>query len=237
MVPRRPHRFPGCAAIVYGHTHVPQIERVGGVWILNPGSPTARPRPRARANDARADDRATADQFVPGSSRFRELIAARSDSLKRSAPAADDRMVTRHHLLRGDYWRYWWSFAASFEAKATLLLLPVATLALVGAFVLIDGRADAGQRTLGRDSGGGHVDALGAIGGELRTSVLFNLWARSNPGELERYERFEADVLRGTALESPEMVTPFGRALVAALTVAGRVEFDGRKATARLSGV
>jgi uncharacterized protein len=35
-------RFPGCDAIVYGHTHVPQLERVDGVWILNPGSPTER---------------------------------------------------------------------------------------------------------------------------------------------------------------------------------------------------
>lgn len=35
-------RFPGCAAVVYGHTHVPQVERVGGTWILNPGSPTER---------------------------------------------------------------------------------------------------------------------------------------------------------------------------------------------------
>ena len=37
-------RFPGCAAVVYGHTHVPQVEFVGGVWILNPGSPTERRR-------------------------------------------------------------------------------------------------------------------------------------------------------------------------------------------------
>ena len=35
-------RFPGCGAIVYGHTHVPQVERFGHVWILNPGSPTER---------------------------------------------------------------------------------------------------------------------------------------------------------------------------------------------------
>ena len=35
-------RFPGCAAVVYGHTHVPQLERHEGVWILNPGSPTER---------------------------------------------------------------------------------------------------------------------------------------------------------------------------------------------------
>ena len=37
-------RFPGCDAVVYGHTHVPQVERVDGVWILNPGSPTERRR-------------------------------------------------------------------------------------------------------------------------------------------------------------------------------------------------
>jgi len=37
-------RFPGCDAVLYGHTHVPQVERVEGVWILNPGSPTERRR-------------------------------------------------------------------------------------------------------------------------------------------------------------------------------------------------
>jgi uncharacterized protein len=47
-------RFPGCDAVVYGHTHIPQVARVGsgsrpgsglgGVWILNPGSPTERRR-------------------------------------------------------------------------------------------------------------------------------------------------------------------------------------------------
>jgi uncharacterized protein len=37
-------RFRGCDAIVYGHTHQPQVERVEGVWILNPGSPTERRR-------------------------------------------------------------------------------------------------------------------------------------------------------------------------------------------------
>jgi putative phosphoesterase len=37
-------RFPGCAAVVYGHTHEPQVERVGDALILNPGSPTERRR-------------------------------------------------------------------------------------------------------------------------------------------------------------------------------------------------
>src|SRR5205823_2704602 len=42
-------RFPGCDAVVYGHTHVPQAERGGGVWILNPGSPTERRRAATRS--------------------------------------------------------------------------------------------------------------------------------------------------------------------------------------------
>jgi putative phosphoesterase len=42
-------RFPGCAAVVYGHTHVPHVERVGGAWVLNPGSPTERRSAPARA--------------------------------------------------------------------------------------------------------------------------------------------------------------------------------------------
>jgi putative phosphoesterase len=37
-------RFPGCDAIVFGHTHLPVVERVGEVWLLNPGSPTERRR-------------------------------------------------------------------------------------------------------------------------------------------------------------------------------------------------
>jgi uncharacterized protein len=42
-------RFPGCDAIVYGHTHAPQVDRHERVWILNPGSPTERRRAAARS--------------------------------------------------------------------------------------------------------------------------------------------------------------------------------------------
>jgi uncharacterized protein len=41
--------FPGCDAVVYGHTHVPQVERHRGIWILNPGSPTERRRAAERS--------------------------------------------------------------------------------------------------------------------------------------------------------------------------------------------
>jgi uncharacterized protein len=36
--------FPGCDAVVYGHTHMPELTRHGELWILNPGSPTERRR-------------------------------------------------------------------------------------------------------------------------------------------------------------------------------------------------
>jgi putative phosphoesterase len=36
--------FPDCDAIAYGHTHIPELARVGETWILNPGSPTERRR-------------------------------------------------------------------------------------------------------------------------------------------------------------------------------------------------
>ncbi len=41
--------FPGCDAVVYGHTHLPQLEQHRGVWILNPGSPTERRRAPRRS--------------------------------------------------------------------------------------------------------------------------------------------------------------------------------------------
>ena len=36
--------FEDCDAVVYGHTHQPEVARHGDVWILNPGSPTERRR-------------------------------------------------------------------------------------------------------------------------------------------------------------------------------------------------
>jgi putative phosphoesterase len=41
--------FEGCDAVVYGHTHLPEISRYGGLWILNPGSPTERRRAEHRS--------------------------------------------------------------------------------------------------------------------------------------------------------------------------------------------
>lgn len=37
-------RFEECEAVVYGHTHVPQVERFQHLWVLNPGSPTDKRR-------------------------------------------------------------------------------------------------------------------------------------------------------------------------------------------------
>jgi putative phosphoesterase len=37
-------RFRDCAAVVFGHSHRPVVERRGRMWLLNPGSPTERRR-------------------------------------------------------------------------------------------------------------------------------------------------------------------------------------------------
>jgi putative phosphoesterase len=55
-------RFPGCAAIVYGHSHVPELTRAGAVWILNPGSPTDR---RRRPDFTMIVARVSGARFVP----------------------------------------------------------------------------------------------------------------------------------------------------------------------------
>jgi hypothetical protein len=36
--------FRGCSAVIYGHTHIPEVSQHDDVWILNPGSPTERRR-------------------------------------------------------------------------------------------------------------------------------------------------------------------------------------------------
>jgi predicted phosphodiesterase len=41
--------FEGCDALIYGHTHRPEIRREGKTWILNPGSPTERRRAPAHS--------------------------------------------------------------------------------------------------------------------------------------------------------------------------------------------
>ena len=39
--------FPDCGLVAYGHTHLPEVTLVDGVWFVNPGSPTERRRARA----------------------------------------------------------------------------------------------------------------------------------------------------------------------------------------------
>lgn len=40
-IARLTQAFPDCGAVVYGHTHVPEIQRLSRRLILNPGSPTS----------------------------------------------------------------------------------------------------------------------------------------------------------------------------------------------------
>jgi putative phosphoesterase len=57
--------FPGCDAVVYGHTHVPQVERHRSVWVLNPGSPTERRRAPTRSMLVLELERAIEPKLVP----------------------------------------------------------------------------------------------------------------------------------------------------------------------------
>ncbi|HET7856484.1 MAG TPA: metallophosphoesterase family protein [Gaiellaceae bacterium] len=58
-------RFPSCHAVVYGHTHMPEILRHGRTWILNPGSPTERRRsPAPTLLMLRIDGTALAPELV-----------------------------------------------------------------------------------------------------------------------------------------------------------------------------
>ena len=56
-VERMARRFPDCAAVVFGHSHIPLLERrADGFQIFNPGSPTDRRRqPRHTMGIARVD--------------------------------------------------------------------------------------------------------------------------------------------------------------------------------------
>jgi uncharacterized protein len=51
-------RFPGADAVIFGHSHIPLLERDGGFQIFNPGSPTDRRRqPRHTMGVCRAGER------------------------------------------------------------------------------------------------------------------------------------------------------------------------------------
>jgi putative phosphoesterase len=59
-------RFDGCAAVVFGHSHIPLHETLDGFVIFNPGSPTDRRRqPRHTMGEAVADGGAVAFAHVP----------------------------------------------------------------------------------------------------------------------------------------------------------------------------
>jgi putative phosphoesterase len=58
-------RFPGCAAVLFGHSHIPLHERVEDFQIFNPGSPTDRRRqPQRTMGLARVQAGAIAFELV-----------------------------------------------------------------------------------------------------------------------------------------------------------------------------
>lgn len=60
-IARLERAFPGCDAVIYGHTHVPEIQRLGHRLILNPGSPTA---PRSTLGATMLELRVSSDGVI-----------------------------------------------------------------------------------------------------------------------------------------------------------------------------
>jgi uncharacterized protein len=57
--------FPGCDAVVYAHSHLPEATRVGATWIVNPGSPTERRRGPFRSMALIRVDEGVSVEIVP----------------------------------------------------------------------------------------------------------------------------------------------------------------------------
>jgi putative phosphoesterase len=65
--PRLVRRFPDADVVVFGHSHQPELRREGGVWLVNPGSPTWKRRePVATAVSATVDGRSFEATLVAG---------------------------------------------------------------------------------------------------------------------------------------------------------------------------
>lgn len=60
-IARLERAFPVCDAFIYGHTHVPEIQRLGHRLILNPGSPTA---PRSTLGATMLELRVSSDGVI-----------------------------------------------------------------------------------------------------------------------------------------------------------------------------
>ena len=62
---RMRRRFPGVAAVVFGHSHIPLLETSRGFTIFNPGSPTERRRaPRHTMGMAEVADGGVAFELI-----------------------------------------------------------------------------------------------------------------------------------------------------------------------------
>jgi putative phosphoesterase len=57
--------FRGCDVVVYAHTHVPEVMRHEGIWIVNPGSPTERRSAQTRSlATVRIDERGARPRLI-----------------------------------------------------------------------------------------------------------------------------------------------------------------------------
>ena len=131
--------FPGCDAVAYGHSHIPELARHGEVWILNPGSPTERrraPAPHAHRDRGRARRAAPAP-------RHRRLISTGAWALRAQvvdlAAVALDRLRVREQRQHA-------VAAAEREARVGEVVRRVGLAQRAGAFEPLHGLLEQRQR-------------------------------------------------------------------------------------------
>ena len=120
------------------------------------------------------------------------------------------------------YWRWWWHQRAPFVLKVVLAVVLCSPMVAYVALQAENG-SDAARPLAPA------ADAPVAMFAEdfddtLRSeSILYDRWKKLNPVEAAAYERYADAVRIGIPARPPvAVVTPLGRALVAAATIASR---------------
>jgi hypothetical protein len=127
---------------------------------------------------------------------------------------SDGLALVRERLRALDFW---WRNQVPRDAKIVLVVVVVVSLVV---WAGVDRGADAGAPvrtpTSHASAGSGSIFASGFDDVLRRESILYERWQLLNPGEALEYERYADEVKLGLNPTPPELVTPLGRALVAA---------------------
>jgi hypothetical protein len=120
-------------------------------------------------------------------------------------------------FLSSLYWKNWWFVRVRPYHKAAAAV--VVCVVVAATLLVLQGRQPPSEAPPRRPHTPAFV-SFADVDRELRSGTLFGRWADSNPAELARYEEYMSVAPAGVS--APAMVTPFGRALVLAASLAAR---------------